>query len=74
VLNSFGWGLFAFLGSLATSFINVHYIAELNFFVSVINIIGLMFGSPLFAVLFSKGVELEEKWYSLPFSFALKLL
>lgn len=69
VLNSFGWGLFGFLRSLATSLVEAHHVARLNSFIGVFDTIGLMLGSPLLAVLFTHSINLSGPWTGLPFLF-----
>lgn len=67
VINSFGWGIFSVIRSLATSFVESHHVARLNSFIGVLDTVGLMIGSPLLAVLFAKGIELGGLLFGLPF-------
>jgi hypothetical protein len=67
VINTFGFGLTLFLRSLLTSLVEAHHVARLNTFIAVFDTTGLMFGSPLLAYLFEKGIELGGLWLGLPF-------
>jgi MFS family permease len=68
-INTLGSGTHLYLRSLATSLVESHHVARLNTFVSWIDTIGLMAGSPLLAWLFEKGVELDGPWMGMPFLF-----
>lgn len=69
VFNSCGWGLYVFLRSLGTSLVDADHVALLNSFIGVIDTIGHMFGSPLLALLFRRGLELGGFWTGLPIYF-----
>ncbi len=69
VFNSLGWGLFSFLRSLAISLIEAEYVARLNTLIGIFDTVGLMVGSPLLAVLFTRGLEVGGLWVGLPFFF-----
>lgn len=69
VVNSLGWGLFAFLRSFLTNLGGKSEVARLNSIIGVFDTLGLMVGSPLLASLFSRGIEMKGFWFGLPFLF-----
>jgi MFS family permease len=68
-INTLGAGAHLYLRSLATSLVEPHHIARLNTFVSWIDTVGLMAGSPFLAWLFERGIEAGSAWMGIPFLF-----
>ncbi|KAI0878294.1 major facilitator superfamily domain-containing protein [Hypoxylon argillaceum] len=67
ILNALGWGLFSFLRNFLVSIVEPGQVAQLNSFISMFEVIGLMIGSPLLVALFTSGLELGGVWLGLPF-------
>lgn len=68
-IASLGQGAAVLLRSFLTSFLPSHHIARVYSIASVVDTLGAMFGSPILAGLFMRGLELGGGWIGLPFYF-----
>ena len=66
---SLGQGMALLLRSFLTSLVPPHNIARVYSIISIVDTIGMMFGSPLLAGLFKRGLALGGAWVGLPFYF-----
>ena len=68
-IASLGLGSALLLRSFLASLVPAHHIARVFSVVSVVDILGAMFGSPVLAGLFKRGLALGGSWTGLPFYF-----
>lgn len=68
-IASFGGGAALLVRSFLTTLLPSHHIARVYSVISVIDTLGIMFGAPLLAGLFSEGLALGGGWVGLPFYF-----
>lgn len=68
-IASLGMGAPLLLRSFLTSLVPTNHIARVFSFLSVVDILGAMSGSPLLAGLFKRGLALGGIWIGLPFYF-----
>lgn len=72
-IASLGTGTMFLVRSFLTSIVPVHEVARTYSVISIVDTIGLMFGSPMLAGLFSQGLEVGGSWIALPFYFLAML-
>jgi MFS family permease len=68
-IASLGMGFALLLRSFLTSLVEAHHIARVYSIISIVDTLGIMFGSPLLAGLFKRGLALGGAWVGLPFYF-----
>ncbi|EME50215.1 hypothetical protein DOTSEDRAFT_68930 [Dothistroma septosporum NZE10] len=68
-IASLGTGAALLVRSFLTSLLPSHHIARVYSVISVIDTLGIMFGAPLLAGLFSEGLALGGGWIGMPFYF-----
>ena len=68
-IASLGMGFALLLRSFLTSLVEAHHIARVYSIISIVDTLGFMFGSPLLAGLFKRGLALGGGWVGLPFYF-----
>ena len=68
-IGSLGMGFALLLRSFLTSLVESHHIARVYSVISIVDTLGVIFGSPLLAGLFKRGLALGGAWVGLPFYF-----
>ncbi|TKA32767.1 hypothetical protein B0A50_00992 [Salinomyces thailandicus] len=68
-IASLGAGAMLLVRSFLTSLVPAHHIARVYSIISIVDTLGVMFGSPFLAALFNRGMELGGRWVGLPFYF-----
>ena len=68
-IASLGQGAPLLLRSFLTSLVEAHHIARVFSIISIVDTLGMMFGSPLLAGLFKSGLALGGGWIGLVFFF-----